>query len=399
MTTKINQGLRNPLLELVELGAEEKTARGLVYTPREIWQQPDTWLKTFSLMQERREEIASFLAKSVDTSTTVYLIGAGTSDYVGRALTSVLRQCWKCDVIAVPSTELVTNMENYVLPGKQYLWISFSRSGDSSEGVGVLEMALRQYPQVRHVVITCNKDGEMSRLCAGRENAYVLVLDDAVNDRGLAMTSSFSNMVLAGQCLGRIADLESQREIVDQLATMGSRMLAEVAPVAESVSRLGCRKACFVGSGALAAVATECALKSLELTAGSIYAMAESTMGLRHGPMSALDGETLFVSFISGDERRRRYEVDLLEEIAAKRLGKVRVAIAPASDERLRELCDHVIELGAGDGVVDDYRAPVDVIFGQMLGLFASVRAGLQPDHPSPSGTINRVVQHVRIYP
>jgi tagatose-6-phosphate ketose/aldose isomerase len=140
-------------------------------------------------------------------------------------------------------------------------------------------------------------------------------------------------------------------------------------------------------------------LKSLELTAGAIYTMAESTMGLRHGPMSALDDDTLFVGFLSSDQRRRKYEVDLLEEIHAKRLGRVRVAVTPRASEDLKTLCDHVLVLDAPVDFPDDYRAPVDVIFGQLIGLFSSLEAGLQPDHPSPKGTINRVVSHVHIYP
>lgn len=397
MTTR-TQSLRNPLAELLQLDEAEKAARGLIHTPAEVAQQPETWEQTFELVKSQREALEKFLAENLPDSATVYLVGAGTSDYVGRALASVLRTRWKRDVIAVPSTELVTNMENYVVAGKPYLWISFSRSGDSSEGVGVLEMAQRSYPQVKHLVITCNKEGDMSRLCAGREDAFALVLDERVNDRGLAMTSSFTNMVLAGQCLANLGRFDAFHSTVNALAGMAKTYLPEAARVAEEVSKLGCRKVCFVGSGALAAVATECALKVLELTAGAIWTMAESTMGLRHGPMSALDDGSVIVSLISSDPRRRKYEIDLLKEMKTKRLGKVRIAIAPSADAELQELCEHVISLGAPVDFEDDYRAPVDVIFGQLLGLFSSLREGLQPDHPSPEGTISRVVSHVTIY-
>jgi tagatose-6-phosphate ketose/aldose isomerase len=40
----------------------------------------------------------------------------------------------------------------------------------------------------------------------------------------------------------------------------------------------------------------------------------------------------------------------------------------------------------------------VDVIFGQLLGLFCSVAHKLKPDSPSPDGVINRVVQKFKIY-
>jgi tagatose-6-phosphate ketose/aldose isomerase len=46
----------------------------------------------------------------------------------------------------------------------------------------------------------------------------------------------------------------------------------------------------------------------------------------------------------------------------------------------------------------DAYRPVVDVIFGQLLGLYCSVAHELKPDSPSPDGVINRVVQKFRIY-
>jgi tagatose-6-phosphate ketose/aldose isomerase len=38
------------------------------------------------------------------------------------------------------------------------------------------------------------------------------------------------------------------------------------------------------------------------------------------------------------------------------------------------------------------------VIFGQVLGLFFSLRWNLRPDCPSPNGAISRVVQNVSIH-
>ncbi len=398
MTTEARQSARDPLTELISLSMDEKATRGVLHTPKEIYQQPETWAKTFRDVQKRREELQRFLGNSLKTSPTVYLVGAGSSDYVGRALTTILRKSWNCDVIAVPSTDLVTNLESFVLQDKNYLWISFSRSGESSEGVGVLEKAFYLYPHIQHLVVACDRNGRMPHICSGRDNALALVLDDAVNDRGLAMTSSFTNMVVAGQCLANLSAPEKYEKLLDALVSMGRKMLQSSSVVAESISRRQFRKACFIGSGALAAAATECALKTQELTAGAICAMAESTMGLRHGPMSAIDGDSLFVSCISGEPQRARYELDLLHEVHAKELGRVSVAIAPAITEQLLRLADHVIALDAPADFPDDYRVPADVIFGQLLGLFSSLRAGLQPDQPSPNGTIARVVSHVKIY-
>jgi tagatose-6-phosphate ketose/aldose isomerase len=115
--------------------------------------------------------------------------------------------------------------------------------------------------------------------------------------------------------------------------------------------------------------------------------------------MSALDENTVFVSFVSRDPRRRNYESDLLEEVHRKHLGKLRVAVVPDSRDidGIGRFADHVLSLHA-PGLGDEYRAPVDVILAQLLGLFCSLRLGLKPDCPSPNGAISRVVSHVNIY-
>jgi tagatose-6-phosphate ketose/aldose isomerase len=113
--------------------------------------------------------------------------------------------------------------------------------------------------------------------------------------------------------------------------------------------------------------------------------------------MSALDENTVFVSFLSRDLRRRSYELDLIEEVRSKRLVKLQLVVTPDSTNQLGRLADHVLSLDAPD-LRDEYRAPVDVILAQLLGLFCSLRLGLQPDCPSPNGAISRVVSHVNIY-
>ncbi len=223
--------MSDPLRTLLDLPEQEKTDRGLDHTPREIWQQPATWEKTFQRCRDSQTELNDVLRRAgigrgSTSSPTVYLVGAGTSDYTGRALAPLLRQRWGCDVWPIPSTTLLTEFEEYHRPGREYLWISFSRSGESPEGVALLEQALDRHRQIRHLVITCNQEGPMAQLCARHaDRAFALVLDDAVNDRGLAMTSSFTNMVLAGQCVAHLEDLPQFGEVVAQLAEIGTKVL------------------------------------------------------------------------------------------------------------------------------------------------------------------------------
>ncbi|MFZ0300474.1 MAG: tagatose-6-phosphate ketose isomerase [Candidatus Sulfotelmatobacter sp.] len=390
------------LSELLSLPGSEKAARGLEHTPGEIAQQPEAWRSTFEVFQRKREQIAEFLAlagigASPRPRPTVFLIGAGTSDYIGQSLTFLLRRCWNCEVLAVPSTDLLTHMDEWMIPEKKYLWISFSRSGDSPEGVAVLENARKNHPEIHHLVVSCNAKGRMIRENADEPRVLGIVLDDAVNDRGLAMTSSFSNMVVFGQCLAHVNDVGTYEGVLSQLVEAGRDFLPRAADCASALAKEAYTKACFVGSGALRAVAKESALKLLELTAGKTLTMSESVLGLRHGPMAALDQSTLFVCFLSSSRRVQPYERDLLDEIGKKRLAGCRVVVGGSEIGR-DSLAEHYLESSAMSGIADDYRAPVDIIFGQLLGLFGSLRWNLRPDFPSPNGAISRVVQGVHIH-
>lgn len=396
--------MSNPLAMLLDLPEPDKTDRGLLHTPREIAQQPETWLMTHRLCVKQQSELANVLrqagiGRGSTSSPSVYLVGAGTSDYTGRALAPLLRRQWGCDVWPLPSTTLLTEFEDYHRAGREYLWISFSRSGQSPEGVALLDRALSQSKHIRHLLITCNPEGPMAQLCARHpEHAYALVLDDAVNDRGLAMTSSFSNMLLAGQCVGHLDDLGHFGEIVDQLCRAGKAFLPAAAETAAEVTTLGCTRACFVGSGALRAVADECSLKVVELSSGKVTTLAETPLGLRHGPMSSVDVQTLFTAFLSSDPRRRGYEIDLLKEIDRKRLGRVRLAVTTGNGADVASVADCLLPVSLPPNFDDNYRPVIDVMLGQLLGLFASMRCGLKPDQPSPSGAITRVVQPIQLY-
>jgi len=106
---------------------------------------------------------------------------------------------------------------------------------------------------------------------------------------------------------------------------------------------------------------------------------------------------TLLVFFVSTDDRRRRYETDLLNEINAKRLAKTRVVVR-GSDFSAAHLAYHIFFRSVAP-IEDFYRAAVDVIVGQLLALFLCLHWNLKGDFPSVGSVINRVAQNVRIYP
>jgi tagatose-6-phosphate ketose/aldose isomerase len=381
------------LSALLGFSEERKRELGVEHTAAEIAQQPKTWIGTLAVCRRQRVELQQFLGKH----SPVLLVGAGTSDFVGRSVERVLARRWRTPVRAVASTELLTGMDDWLGADAPALCISISRSGDSSEGVAVIEEVMRRFPRVAHLIITCNADGAMARLTRGHSQSHALVLDPETNDRGLAMTSSFSNMVIAGQALAYLEDLDGYGVIVEQLAQSAKALLPQAADAAAKLARRGFRRVCFLGSGTLAATAAESALKVQELTAGRIFTMSQSFLGVRHGPLSFIDPETLVVAYLASDEQTRSYETDLLRELDEKKLGATIAATGFGLKHDALNAADVLLEL-QGKPVPDALRPPLDVIFGQLLGFFSSIEVGLKPDTPSPTGAISRVVSHVRIH-
>ena len=388
--------------KLLELSLAERESLGMGHTLREILQQPQTWRETYHNVQRSAPLLEEFLTRAGvggerSTPLNVLLVGAGTSDYIGKSVCALLQKEWACNVQAIPSTDLLTNMEDYVLPDVDYLWISFSRSGDSSEGVAVLEQALAAHPHIKHLVVTCNEKGKMAQLANGN-NVLSLVLDDVVNDRGLAMTSSFSNMVIAAQALAHIRALDAYESTVESMAASASLVLPQVAGLCERLVDEGFSRVCFLGSGPLKGAAIESGLKMMELTGGRVIALTESFLGLRHGPLSAIDRDTLVVGFLSAEERRRAFELDLMREICDKKLTEKCLIVTPNAFSDGAHSIPNELCLELPRTVSDLYLPPLSVLVGQFLGLCASLREGLRPDEPSPHGAISRVVTHVTIH-
>jgi tagatose-6-phosphate ketose/aldose isomerase len=308
------------------------------------------------------------------------LTGAGTSAYAGVAV----EPAWPGS-IAVGTTELFLDFD-HALAGRG-LVVSFARSGNSPESVAVIEKIGKARPDVRHIAITSNAEGALAK----RPEVQAILLDERTNDRSLVMTSSFSNLVLGGLCLTRPDEAE---RVLPVLCDAGRRILEAHEQTARELSVEAASRVVILASQPLFGLAREAWLKILEMTAGQVVPLVETYLGLRHGPMSFLRDDALVLCVLSSDARRRRYELDLVSELAQKNLGR-RIALGPA--ETGSGLFEHVVRTEASD-LPDYLRTPAEVVFAQLLGYHLSLRLGLDPDNPSPSGVINRVVEGVRIY-
>ncbi len=387
----------NPLERLLSLSEEEKARLGVEATPAEIAQQPEMWRHTARRFAQAAPAIGRLFAQSGE----IIFAGAGTSDFVGRCVQGPVSAALATRAIACPTTDIVTHPE-YAFPAdRPAVMVSFARSGNSPESLAALQIAREERPQLRHLVITCNEQGELARRARGLgDRAYVLALHPRTNDRGLAMTSSFTSMVVAGLGLAYLDEMEEYVASVDRLAAAGERVLAGAPEIAESLAKRRPARACFLGSGALYGAAVECHLKLQELTDGKIICLCDTFLGIRHGPRAAIHEETLVVCFLSSEAQVRRYELDLVRSNRAQGLGLAHLIVADRRAQ-VADLADAVVEFDPEGklSLPDHLLPPMHTIVGQLLGLFASLEHGLKPDSPSATGAIHRVVQGVTIYP
>ena len=111
------------------------------------------------------------------------------------------------------------------------LLISLARSGDSPESVAVVQKFQRLFPSVEHLAIVCNAEGRL----AHTPGVEAICLDPRTNDRSLAMTSSFSNLVLGGLALIQGAALAQHLpDICDWVSNHLLELNASAASIARS---------------------------------------------------------------------------------------------------------------------------------------------------------------------
>jgi tagatose-6-phosphate ketose/aldose isomerase len=365
---------------------------GSLATYREVMQQPAVWREAAGLLAGRADEVAKFLDPLLARpDLRIVLTGAGTSAFAGEILAPALSRALRRRVDAVATTDIVSNPREMFAEDVPTLLVSFARSGESPESVAATQLATQCLRSVHQLVITCNADGRLAREHQQAAESLVLLMPTATNDRGFAMTSSFTSMVLtAWLALAPAQDAA----LAERLAAAAEQVLAR----ADDLARLtagGYDRVVYLGSGPLGGLARESALKLLELTAGAVVSYYDTALGFRHGPKAVLKEGTLAVVYLSNDSYTRQYDLDIAEEL--------RTAIG----------AENVLVIGAGsssggpetwriDGLsdIDDAALALPfVVIAQLLALRFSIQLGRTPDNPFPDGEVNRVVQGVTIHP
>jgi tagatose-6-phosphate ketose/aldose isomerase len=367
-----------------------------MHTANEIAAQPELWLKIYKQILEDKKRISSFLDEALPDVCKIILTGAGTSAFIGLSLRGAFYRSLKTHTEAIATTDLVSHPNDYLFNNESIILVSFARSGNSPESSAAVALADKLCKKCFHIIVTCDPMGQLIRY-QSNSSKLILLLPPEANDKSLAMTASYSGMLLCGFLVARVQEIDSLRHQIDILHQYGNNILEHYASRLKEVASLDFNRAVFLGSGPFYGTATESQLKLQELTDGTIICKNDSYLGFRHGPKAVTDENTLLVFIFSNNAYVQQYEKDLVLSMKKGKKALFTIAIFESPLNGLE--FDLEIKLSdSGNHLDEELLTICDILPGQLLGFFKSLALGLNPDAPSASGAISRVVENVTIY-
>ncbi|WP_418114058.1 SIS domain-containing protein [Vibrio scophthalmi] len=365
-----------------------------IHTAKEISHQPRLWRALADILEQQYDAVSAFLNPLLaQPELRIILTGAGTSAFVGDAAVPFIQAGLRFQVESIPTTDIVSNPEQYLDSNRPTLLVSFARSGNSPESVAAVALVDQLVPNCHHLFLTCNGEGALARYAENADNAYCLLMPEGSNDNSFAMTSSFTCMLMSAFTLFSGQTLTQWRDQIEATAHLCDCKLQQWPQAIKQLSQQPYERLIVLGSGGFAGLAREASLKSLELSAGKVMTTFDSSLGFRHGPKFSINDKALVIQLFSSDEYTRQYDLDLFNEIRRDKQALAHIAI---SESALNE--EDVFELGQL-GLGDQWLCFPYVLFCQILAFEKSLQLGYGPDNPCPTGEVNRVVQGVTIYP
>ena len=358
---------------------------GASITAKEIFQQPGLWQEAYQLYVSQLEAVESFLSGIKEKHDLIQVIftGAGTSDFVGQSIANYLNQVNDLKHIrfsTVGSVELVGRPYDYLQADIPTILVSFARSGNSPESLAAVEIAKQLVDELYQVTITCAPEGKLAVAAEGDTDNLLLLQPAGSNDKGFAMTGSFSFMSLTALLVFSPASQEENAHWVETIIRLGQDVLDREDYVQDLVN-LDFERVIYLGAGGFYGLAHEAQLKILELTAGKITTMYESPLGFRHGPKSFINNKTLVILFALNDAYTRQYDVDLLNEVHGDGIAERIVALS-ADKLAGTEAANFVLAEG-GAGLPDVFLTFPYIIFAQTVSIMSAIKCKNLPDIPS----------------
>ncbi|MCP4176268.1 MAG: SIS domain-containing protein [bacterium] len=368
----------------------------------EINQQPKLWLETYDIIKSRESEIKRFFkvieSKYCTKNIKVIFTGSGTSEFIGNTICSQLNQHSEYTILSIAATDIVTDPRKYFDRNTPTILVSCARSGNSPESVSVVKLADQCVKNIYHIFLTCNENGKLAKLDAGNDKILSLLMPKDSDDKGFAMTSSFTCMMFGGILVFNIENLIKYKNQIEEVIHKINHNYDENISVIKEIAKLDTERIVVLGSSALKGLAQESALKILELSDGKMSTSFDSFLGFRHGPKSIINDHTLIFSLLNSNDYSRQYELDLIKEISSEEKPKNLISLDCRSDNNVRKSSNYYFNFQLDSDLEDIMLGFAYIYIIQIYAFIKSIDLGNNPDNPCPSGEVNRVVKGVNIY-
>lgn len=364
------------------------------YTGSEIEGQIELWKIVFDFMHSKRADLNKFLIPVFRLKDLrIILTGAGSSAFIGETVQGIIQSDTHRITQAIATTDLTTHPGLFFMEDCPTLLISFARSGNSPESKETINLANKYCKKVFHLIITCNSEGKILPEKKA-PNYYSLILPEKSNDLALAMTGSFTSMLLSILLISKFNKNSESENAFAYLIGNAKDILTKYSSRLKEISHRKFERVIFLGSGPLLGIARECHLKVQELTNGQVMCQYDSFLGFRHGPRVVANKESLIVYLFSNDNFVFQYERDLVRDIDQDLIPTISLGRKiPGLSNSILE-----IELENWSSTENIYFLITATLIGQIFGYYSSLELGLDPDSPSLDGKINRVVEGVTVY-
>ncbi len=333
-------------------------------TYADMMSQPSVW-KT--ILEKPESDIPWSNHSDVDSNSTLYFIGCGTSYYLAIVAASVYSRLTGRCARAVTSSDLLFFPEAITLD-ENVRAITISRSGETTETVWATEHLVGR--GIPTFALTCQPDSSLVR------QAHVSYVIEEANEHSIVMTRSFTGMLLFLQkfsaLTARDGDFIAQ---LNRLPDLGETLIERYKDTVRSLASVNTyNSVTYLGQGAYYGIASESMLKLKEMALTNTEVF--HTLEFRHGPKSVADETSLIIILLSDSAEEQ--EIKLACEL--KQQGASVAVIAESIPIGIKNAVDLSISLDSG---LSEY-ARLNLLL-PLTQLFAYERAiikGIDPDKP-----------------
>src|SRR5699024_5951748 len=186
---------------MFNLSQQDLEKNKAVNTATEIYQQPTVWQEMIDSLLQDSESTRGFIKSIYEKHDFVRVIftGAGTSAFAGDTLVPELRRQnqGKVQFESIATTDIVSNPTEFLYKETPTILVSFARSGTSPATDAAVSLGQDIVHNFYQVNITCNKNGKLALNPKDNDNSLTMLTPEKAHDQAMAMTSSFSSMIIA----------------------------------------------------------------------------------------------------------------------------------------------------------------------------------------------------------